>query len=126
MKLRKSKSLKFFAILLFSFEMIAPALISCGNPEAGVDQNQRAFTNATHLPNFLYSLVFEENNGEGEGEEERESKDHKANFCFTDFGFVQAYIALTTVDTRQTSWVETHETRATKPPIFALSHAYLI
>jgi hypothetical protein len=123
MRLRTSKALKYFAILLFSFEMIAPALIA-GNGEATAtcDSRETTFTNAGHLTNFISSLLFEENSGE---EEERESKDHKTPFYFTDFAFAQVF-DLVTIETRQTAWVEPHETSATQLPLFALYHKYLI
>lgn len=123
MKLRKNKALKFFAILLFSFEMIAPALISgSGEADASRDSRETMLTNGGHLTNFISSLLFEENSGE---EEERESKDHKAQFCYIDFTLVQPF-NLASTETRQTSWVEPHETTATQPPLFTLFHTYLI
>jgi len=123
MRLRTSKALKFFAILLFSFEMMAPALISSSqDADAPLDSRETIITSAGHLTNFISSLLLEENNGE---EEERESKDHKTPICFIDFIVVQA-IDLTINETRQTAWVEPHETTATRPPLFTLLHRYLI
>ena len=69
MQLRNSYLLKFFAILLFSFELVAPALL---NTEAQLDT--RRDTNHSHLSaaqSAINSLLFlEECN-----EEEREGKD---------------------------------------------------
>ena len=129
MRLRSNKALKFFAILLFSFEMTAPALIpAIGDDVNSVrqDRGQRSYSNASPLTTFIYSLIFEENNGEGEGEEERESKDHKFTICFSDFGFAEAYITLITTETRHIAWAEPYETTATQPPLFTLFHTYLI
>lgn len=104
MRLRKSKALKFFAILLFSFEMMAPALVSCFD---------------SHASDSFFSLIFEESNGESEGEGEEEK-------AFTELGFDHAYLALTTIDTRQISWVEPYKTTATQPRLFTLLHTYRI
>jgi hypothetical protein len=122
MNLRKSKALKFFAVLLFSLEMIAPALISSVEAEPGYDNNQSALTSATgHLTNFIASLLFEENAGE---EEERESKDKHT--IFIDLDFDLAFIELRTTQSRQISWVEEHQRTTTRPPLFTLLHTYLI
>jgi hypothetical protein len=125
MRLRTSKLLKYFAILLFSLEMIAPALISSVDNEtdARYDYSHTSLTSTTHLTNFIASLLFEENNGE---EEERESKDHKPTLYLNDFGFVKAFIELRTTQTRQISWVEQHQRSASQPALFTLLHSYLI
>jgi hypothetical protein len=124
MRLRTSKALKLFAILLFSFEMIAPALVSVScDPSARRDSRETFLVDANHLPSLISSLLMEENSGEEE--EERESKDHRASTYYTDLVFVQAF-ELIISDTRQTAWVEPHETTATQPKLFALLHQYLI
>jgi hypothetical protein len=124
MRLRTSKALKLFAILLFSFEMIAPALISIScEPNASRDSRETLLVDANHLPSLIASLLMEENSGEEE--EERESKDHRAPIYFTDLVFIQAF-ELIIFDTRQTAWVKPHETTATQPKLFALSHSYRI
>lgn len=123
MKLRKSKALKFFAILLFSLEMIAPALItSIEGTEQRYDYNQTSLTATSHFTNFIASLLFEENAGE---EEERESKD-KHTLYFIDLGFDLTFIELRTTQTRQISWVEQHQRSASQPALFTLLHTYLI
>lgn len=117
--------MKFFAIVLFSFEMIAPAMISSINTD-GVrhrDSDRASITSSNHLTNYIASLLFEENSGE---EEERESKDHKPTLYFNDFTVLQAFIELRTTQTRQTSWVEQHNRYASQPPLFTLLHSYLI
>jgi hypothetical protein len=124
MRLRSNKLLKFFAILLFSFEMIAPALVTSATSEVSVksDDQTSLSTTTSHLASLMSSLLFEETNNE----EERESKDHKTTLCFTDFGFIQPFIELTTTETRQTSWLDKHERRISQPPLFALTHSYII
>lgn len=122
MSLRTSKALKFFAILLFSFEMIAPALISSDGP-AQEKASGKSFHNASHAAGYISSLLFEENSGE---EEERESKDHKLSHCLADFILVHAFIELTTAENLHTAWVEPHETAAAGPALFTLFHSYLI
>jgi hypothetical protein len=123
MKLRKSKALKFFAILLFSFEMIAPALIPSAEAElSSINLEGKSWSNATHPAGFIASLIFEENTGE---EEERESKD-KHTLSFIDLGFDQVFIELGTPGTRHTSWTEPHKKSTSQPPLFTLIHTYLI
>jgi hypothetical protein len=123
MRLRSSKVLKFFVILLFSFEMIAPALISETTDVTERYDGRTAITGTPdHLANMMSSLLFEETSSE----EERESKDHKTTLCFTDFGFVQPFVELTITETRQTSWVDKHERCTSQPPLFALTHSYII
>ncbi|HMJ71292.1 MAG TPA: hypothetical protein VK508_20490 [Cyclobacteriaceae bacterium] len=120
MNLRTSKVLKYFAILLFSFEMIAPALIPAAEQPQDVYESE-SYTNATHPTNLISSLLFEENTGE---EEERESKD-KHTLYLVDLGFDRVFIQLGTAETRQTSWTEPHKKSASQP-LFALFHSYLI
>jgi hypothetical protein len=121
MKLRTSKAFKYFAILLFSFEMIAPALIPATEQPQAIYENE-SYTSATHPTNLISSLLFEENTGE---EEERESKD-KHTLSFIDLGFDQVVIKLGTAETRHTSWTEPHKKSASQPPLFTLFHSYLI
>jgi hypothetical protein len=123
MKLRTSKALKYFAILLFSFEMIAPVLMPADAILLRQDRNQKTYINTTHFASGLYSLVYEENSGE---EEERESKDHKSNLFLTDFSFAKTFIALSITDDHNTSWVEQYEITASQPPLFTLFHTYII
>lgn len=108
MSLRTSKLLKYFAIVLFSFEMIAPALISTFDRDS---DSQYA------------SILFEENSGE---EEERGSKDHKPTLYLNDFSFVQVFIELRTTQARQTSWVDPQQRSTSQPALFTLLHTYLI
>ncbi|HZY78459.1 MAG TPA: hypothetical protein VFE50_02980 [Cyclobacteriaceae bacterium] len=125
MKLRTSKALKFFAILLFSLEMIAPALLPTliGDAQAIRNDSQTQLTGTSSLTNFITSLLFEENAGE---EEERESKDDKHSVCFTDFGLVQAFVELTTTRSHQVAWVEPNKRAISQPALFTLLHTFLI
>lgn len=123
MGLRTNKALKFFAILLFSFEMIAPALIASVSEPLELSQETSVYSNEGHLTNIISSLLCEENNGE---EEERESKDHKSHALLSDFDAFEYFATRITTETRQTSWVEPHETTASQPPLFTLFHSYLI
>jgi hypothetical protein len=122
MGLRRNRALKFFAILLFSFEMIAPALLASGSDNRQGNET-RVYSNDGGFINFISSLLCEENNGE---EEERESKDHKSPFIFSDFIFHDLSAGLTINETRQTSWAKPHETTSSQPSRFTLFHTYLI
>lgn len=123
MKLRTSKALKFFAILLFSLEMIAPALISPLEENGPrYDYSHTSISSTGHFTNFIAFLLFEENAGE---EEERESKDKHALY-FVDLGFDQTFIELRSAQTRQTSWAKQHQRSVSRPALFTLLHTYLI
>jgi hypothetical protein len=68
MQLRNSYILKFFAILLFSFELLAPSLVTS---ECTLGKESNTASIQTAVPSSFYSLLFlEECN-----EEEREGKD---------------------------------------------------
>jgi hypothetical protein len=98
-------------------------LISSGNEAIGQNDQTQLYSNEGHFTNLISSLLCEENNGE---EEERESKDHKSTLSFCEFDLSNVLAELTIAETRQTSWVEPHETTATQPPLFTLFHTYLI
>lgn len=120
MRLRTCKALKFFAILLFSLEIMAPAIIS-GNEEAS-QQETRLVSPEGHLTNFISSLLYEESGSE----EERESKDHKSTITFTDFDFFEAFGSVVSYETTQTQCAEPIKTSASQPKLFTLHHTFLI
>jgi hypothetical protein len=125
MKLRTSKALKFFAILLFSMEVTVPALMPSipADPSANRNDSTTQLTTTSRLANFATSLLFEENAG---AEEERDLKDNKHAFCCTDFGVVQAIVELTLTRSHQVAWVKPHARAESRPRLFTLLHTYLI
>jgi hypothetical protein len=68
-KLRKNNALKFFAILLFSFELLAPSLFGSTSSELRIE-NDSKLTFAQSLHSLSSFFLLEERN-----EEEREGKD---------------------------------------------------
>lgn len=123
MNLRRNKALKCFAILLFSLEMIAPALMSAGNEAIRQSDETQLYSNEGYFANFISSFLYEENAGE---EEERESKDHKGPLAIADPDLYNNLFELIAFETRQTFCVDTHHAITTQRPLFTLFHTYLI
>jgi hypothetical protein len=105
MSLRTNIVLKLFAILLFSFEVIAPALIQ--STEAKSQETQVCCSG--HFTNVITSLLCEEN-------EEEE----------IDFEFIATSSTPHSKEFKQISWIEPHEITYSRPPLFTLFHTYII
>jgi hypothetical protein len=118
MKLRTSKALKYFAILLFSFEIMGPALVSSGDAISLRQDNHRTFIHSSHTSTFVCSLAIEENENE---EEQRSSKDQLSGL---DFG--TAFVEFIDIEIPRIKSVETLQLAASQPPLFTLFHSYLI
>jgi hypothetical protein len=109
MSLRTNIALKVIAIILFSFEMIAPALISSLNSQS---QNQETqISSSDHLANAIANFLCEETNGEEED---------------ITFEFVEAPSLAFATGFRQISWIGPHEVTPSRPPLFTLFHTYII
>lgn len=116
MQLRNSYLLKFFAILLFSFELVAPALL---NTEAQLDT--RRDSNHIHLSaaqSAINSLLFlEECN-----EEEREGKDAlPLSIALFDFK------SLSIFSDSRSSYATLHSNQSqfdTHPPLYQLHQTF--
>lgn len=121
MSLRSNKALKLFAILLFSFEMIAPALIS-SVADQSTSQETKFSSNDRHFTTLVSSLLCEESSSEGE----RESKDQKSTISFIDFDFLETYSLLVNTEQQQHSSIESHRVGISQPALFTLFHTYLI
>jgi len=117
MQLRKSYILKFFALLLFCFELLAPSLIisECSD---GKETDSASYTSA--FKSNIYAFLFlEECN-----EEEREGKD-TLPLCIELYSF--RHLSLST-DTRSIS-IPLHAKLNlfdTHPPLYQLNQVFLI
>jgi hypothetical protein len=77
MTLRKSIFLKFFALLLFTFELLAPVYLTSRVEGQENETNQLQLHTTTPL-GFFASLLYEE----AGNEEEREGKEHQKVFNY--------------------------------------------
>jgi hypothetical protein len=118
MKLRTSKALKYFAILLFSFEMMGAALFSSNDINSLRQDNHRSFLHSSQISSALCSFVFEENEGE---EEAKGSKDHAGEFDFR-----EAFIEFIDTEVPHIIGVESPQAATSQPSLFTLFHSYLI
>lgn len=118
MHLRSSSVLKFFAILLFSFELIAPAIVQ---PEGEREFSPQVVSLSTlhHAPNLLNLLVFETS-------EELESKGHKGLFLLAEFGFNIGFIELRENRTIKPKRSDREQQYDTRPSRYTLFSTYLI
>src|SRR5690242_11712933 len=122
MSLRSCKVLKFFSILLFTFELIAPAFVYEGEEGKDFPNSDTTISASTFHSSFLSHLLFEETSSE----EERESRDHKQLSFVSDFSFIVTFVELPEVKTNKGNWVHPREHFDTQPALFTLLHTYLI
>lgn len=123
MRLRTSKALKYFAILLFSFEMLAPAVLTDEvSPGNELRRDASIVNHTNHLGNLISSLLFEETSSE----EEKATRDHKPVFLFSDFDFVQTFVQLTETPLSISTFVDVTGQTDSQPALFTLFHSYLI
>ena len=87
MALRKSTFLKFFALLLFTFELLAPVYLS-SKVDGQVEESSRVQLH-TSTPISVFSSLFYEEAGNEEG---REGKEHQKVFQFvSEINFVALF-----------------------------------
>ena len=117
MPFRYSKILRLFAILLFSFEMLAPAVLMA-TPETYPESQQTESLNKSERSiDFLTHLIFEEVNSE-----EREGK----NDCLIGISFIELFSELQKFEPIQVTWSLPKEHFDTHPPLFTLHRVILI
>jgi len=105
MSLRTNIALKLFAILLFSFEVIAPTLI----PPTESRNQETQICCGGHFANVITSLLCEEN-------EEEEIA----------FEFVESPSLHHGNEYKEILWIEPREMTYSRPPLFTLFHTYII
>lgn len=117
MPFRYSKILRLFAVLLFSFEMLAPAVLMA-NPETYPESLYTKTLNKSEQSiDFLTHLIFEEVNSE-----EREGK----NDSVVGIGFIELFSELQKFEPIQVTWSLPKEHFDTQPPLFTLHRVLLI
>lgn len=122
MSLRTSTALKFFAILIFSFELLAPAIVHAETPaDSNANRSRSSITQTAHF-SVISMLLMEENSSE----EEKGNRDHRAVLSFTDLGFIVTFLQITDAEPKTTHWVPTHERFGSQPPLFTLHRTFLI
>ncbi len=120
MPLRYNKILKLFAILIFSFELLAPvALIASqkGLSENASSKDSYSIRETTQSVDLLSQLIFEE-----VGCEEREGK----NDCFISVCFVEVFSELKKFEPIQITWSLPKDQFDTQPSLFKLHRVLLI
>jgi hypothetical protein len=117
MPFRYNKILKFLAILLFSFEMLAPAVLVV-TPEIQTErQTAKGLNESDRSIDFLTNLIFEEVSSEG-----REGK----NDCLIGISFIELFSALQKFEPIQLTRSLHKEHFDTHPPLFTLHRVLLI
>jgi len=117
MPFRYNKILKLFAILLFSFEMMAPAVLMA-TPEIHPErQHAKSLNESDRSIDFLTHLIFEEVSSE-----EREGKDD----CLIGISFIELFSELQKFEPIQITWSLPKEHFDTQPPLFTLHRVLLI
>lgn len=119
MRLRTSKTLKIFIILLFSFEMMAPAFINAEPEPTGA---RTYVIHTSHFNNCINFLLMEENSSE----EEKDDRDHKPLMGFTDLGFIVTFLEMADAGSQTIHFTPIHERVGSQPPLFTLHRTFLI
>jgi len=88
MAVRNFTLLKVLVLLIFSFELLAPAVLT--SHESSREESNLILTNGHSNLNLFASLLCEEANGE----EGREGKEHKTFAIFTVINFVSVFQCL--------------------------------
>jgi hypothetical protein len=116
MPFRYNKILRLFAILLFSFEMLAPAVL-VATPENPKTQHSESVNESQRPIDFLTHLLFEEVNNE-----EREGKnDGLVGLSCTElFSELQKFEPIQVTGSLPKEHFDTH------PPLFTLHRVLLI
>lgn len=118
MPFRYNKILKFLAILLFSFELLAPACLPDHELGETRQPSDQASLNALS-PSFDYlsHLIFEEASSE-----EREGKDD----VFTDLFVMDVFNVLVKFEPAEVTWQLPKEQFDTQPALYRLHRILLI
>lgn len=120
MPLRYNKVLKLFAILIFSFELLAPVALIASQKGASADatsKSSHSIRETTQSVDFLSHLIFEE-----VGSEEREGK----NDCLIGVCFVEVFNELIKFEPVQITWSLPKDQFDTQPSLFKLHRALII
>jgi hypothetical protein len=121
MPLRYNKILKLFALLIFSFELLAPVALLVSKKD--IVANSSSSSNNYHIGesnqsvDLLSQLLFEEVSSE-----EREGK----NDCLISVSFVEVFNELKKFEPVQITWSLPKDQFDTQPSLFTLNRVLLI
>jgi len=117
MPFRYNKILRLFAILLFSFEMLAPAVLMATPENYPKSQHAESLNESKRPIDFLTHLIFEEVNNE-----EREGK----NDGLIGLSYIELFSELLKFEPIQVTGSLPKEHFDTHPPLFTLHRVLLI
>ncbi len=116
MLLMSNKVLKLVAILLFSFELLAPAAFASVQQSLELKSERINFRPLTHTLDLFSGLIFEEVS------EEREGKNH----ALTGICFIEIFSVLHKFKPTDTAWLTPHQRFDTQPSLLTLHRVLLI
>lgn len=116
MLLKSNKILKLIAMLLFSFELLAPAFFVTTHPSSELKAENTNFTSRFQSFDLFSGLIFEE------ASEERGGKVH----TLTRIGFIEIFSILHKFKPTYTAWIIPHQRFDTQPSLFTLHSVLLI
>ena len=121
MSLKNNKFLKYFSILLFCLELLAPVFLYTPTEQLDFETRQKNIHDVSHQFNLLTFLLCEE----AGNEEEREGRDHKAcAFSFETEPLV--FFRLPEKFEQITVQAKTSDLVAWQPSLVTLFHTYRI
>ena len=122
MLLKNNPILKYFAILLFVIELLAPIFLATQPGPADID-GQRSSLHSSSTAFALFATILSEEAG---GEEERDGKEHKRNFFpFTEFDSALFYSHSVIIE--KISLLKGCSTKGLDPtPLYTLYRAFRI
>jgi hypothetical protein len=109
---------RIIAVLVFSFELLAPALFAPSEHACEAMNNQRHLVESGGSLDLLSHLIFEEVNNE----ESREGKEHG----FTQLWFTEVFSVLQKFEPANVTWPLPKERFNTQPSLFTLHRVLLI
>lgn len=116
MLLKRNKVLKLVAILLFSFELLAPAVFVSAQQPTTVRLESTNFASLSHSFDLFSGLIFEE------ASEEREGKDHS----LTSICFIEIFSILHQFESADTAWLVPRQRFDTWSSLLTLHRVLLI
>lgn len=116
MLLKSNKILKIVAILLFSLELLAPAVFATSHPSSESKSENTNFESLPHSFDTFSNLIFEEVS------EEREGKNH----ALTGICFIEIFSTLHKFKSSNFTRLIPHQRFDTQPPLFTLNRVLLI
>lgn len=116
MLLKRNKVLKLVAILLFSFELLAPAILVSAQQPSTVRLESINFVSRSHSFDLFSGLIFEE------ASEEREGKDHR----LTGICFIEIFSILHKFKPTVSAWLVPRQRFDTRHSLLTLHRILLI